>query len=410
MPDVRHQVETLKHKSMNDSKNNFLAKFLALESAGGILLVGTAVLAMLIANSPFYPYYTLLIDTPVEIRIGPLQLAKPLLLWVNDGLMAIFFFLVGLELKREILEGELSDRRKIVLPGLGAIGGMVVPAAIYVYFNSSDPVALKGWAIPTATDIAFALGVLTLLGSRVPISLKVFLTSVAIFDDIGAILIIAFFYTSKISFTALAVSAFCILCLYLLNRRDVVKISAYLVIGLVMWVAVVKSGVHATLAGVILALFIPMRSAANPDSSPLKSMEHKLHPLVAFLILPIFSFCNSGISFEGLDRQALLHDIPLGIALGLFFGKQIGVFAFCWLGIKLRVAQLPNEMSFASLYGVALLCGIGYTMSLFIGSLAFEETGVNLLFDERLGIILGSLASGTLGYLILRASLTVNKT
>jgi len=410
MPDVGHQVETLKHKPMNDSKNNFLAKFLALESAGGILLVGTAVLAMLIANSPFYPYYTLLIDTPVEIRIGPLQLAKPLLLWVNDGLMAIFFFLVGLELKREILEGELSDRRKIVLPGLGAIGGMVVPAAIYVYFNSSDPVALKGWAIPTATDIAFALGVLTLLGSRVPISLKVFLTSVAIFDDIGAILIIAFFYTSKISFTALAVSAFCILCLYLLNRRDVVKISAYLVIGLVMWVAVVKSGVHATLAGVILALFIPMRSAANPDSSPLKSTEHKLHPWVAFLILPIFSFCNSGISFEGLDRQALLHDIPLGIALGLFFGKQIGVFAFCWLGIKLRVAQLPNEMSFASLYGVALLCGIGYTMSLFIGSLAFEETGVNLIFDERLGIISGSLASGILGYFILRASLAVNKT
>ncbi len=409
MPDVGHQVETLKHNPMNDSNKNFLAKFLALESAGGILLVGTAALAMLIANSPFYPYYTLLIDTPVEIRIGPLQLAKPLLLWVNDGLMAIFFFLVGLELKREILEGELSDRRKIVLPGLGAIGGMVVPAAIYVYFNSSDPVALKGWAIPTATDIAFALGVLTLLGSRVPISLKVFLTSVAIFDDIGAILIIAFFYTSKISFTALAISAFCILCLYLLNRRGVVKISAYLVIGLVMWVAVVKSGVHATLAGVILALFIPMRSAANPDSSPLKSMEHKLHPLVAFLILPIFSFCNSGISFEGLDRQALLHDIPLGIALGLFFGKQIGVFAFCWLGIKLRVAQLPNEMSFASLYGVALLCGIGYTMSLFIGSLAFEETGVNLIFDERLGIILGSLASGTLGYLILRASLAVNK-
>jgi len=410
MPDVGHQVETLKHKPMNDSNKNFLAKFLALESAGGILLVGTAALAMLIANSPFYPYYTLLIDTPVEIRIGPLQLAKPLLLWVNDGLMAIFFFLVGLELKREVLEGELSDRSKIVLPGLGAIGGMVVPAAIYVYFNSSDPVALKGWAIPTATDIAFALGVLTLLGPRVPVSLKVFLTSIAIFDDIGAILIIAFFYTSKISFTALAVSAFCILFLYLLNQRGVIKISAYLVVGAIMWVALVKSGVHATLAGVVLALFIPIRSAANPDSSPLKSMEHKLHPLVALLILPVFSFCNSGISFEGLDRQALLHDIPLGIALGLFFGKQIGVFAFCWLGIKLRIAELPNEMSFASLYGVALLCGIGFTMSLFIGSLAFEETGVNLIFDERLGIIVGSLASGILGYLILRASLPVNKT
>ena len=410
MSDVGHQVEALKHEPMNESNNNFLIKFLALESAGGILLVGTAALAMLIANSPFYPYYTLLIDTPVEIRIGPLQLAKPLLLWVNDGLMAIFFFLVGLELKREILEGELSDRRKIILPGLGALGGMVAPAAIYVYFNTSDPVALKGWAIPTATDIAFALGVLTLLGPRVPISLKVFLTSIAIFDDIGAILIIAFFYTSKISATALAVSALCILFLFLLNQRGVIKISAYLVVGAIMWIALVKSGVHATLAGVILALFIPMRSAANPDSSPLKSMEHKLHPLVAFLILPIFSFCNSGISFEGLDRQALLHDIPLGIALGLFFGKQIGVFAFCWLGIKLRIAELPNEMSFASLYGVALLCGIGFTMSLFIGSLAFEETGVDLIIDERLGIILGSLASGILGYLILRASLAVNKT
>ena len=287
---------------------------------------------------------------------------------------------------------------------------MVVPAAIYVYFNSSDPVALKGWAIPTATDIAFALGVLTLLGPRVPVSLKDFLTSIAIFDDIGAILIIAFFYTSKISFTALAVSAFCILLLYLLNQRGVVKMSAYLAVGVVMWVALVKSGVHATLGGVILALFIPMRSPVNPDISPLKNMEHDLHPLVALLILPVFSFCNSGISFEGLDRQALLHDVPLGIALGLFFGKQIGVFAFCWLGIKLRVAQLPNEMSFTSLYGVALLCGIGFTMSLFIGSLAFEETGVNLIFDERLGIIIGSLASGILGYFILRASLAANKT
>ena len=394
---------------MNDSDKNFLLKFLALESAGGILLVGTAVLAMLIANSPFYPYYALLIDTPIEIRIGPLQIAKPLLLWVNDGLMAVFFFLVGLELKREILEGELSDKRKIVLPGLGALGGMVVPAAIYIYFNASDPVALKGWAIPTATDIAFALGVLMLLGSRVPVSLKVFLTSIAIFDDIGAILIIAFFYTSKISFTALAVSAFCILFLFLLNHRGVVKISAYLAVGVVMWVALVKSGVHATLAGVILALFIPMRSAANPDNSPLKKVEDDLHSIVALVILPVFSFGNSGISFEGLDRQALLHDIPLGIALGLFLGKQFGVFAFCWLGIKLRVAQLPSEMSFTSLYGVALLCGIGYTMSLFIGSLAFEETGVDLIFDERLGIILGSLASGILGYFILRASLPANK-
>lgn len=394
---------------MNDSDKHFLTNFLAQESAGGILLVSTAVLAMLIANSPLYSYYVLIIDTPVEVRIGALSLAKPLLLWVNDGLMAVFFFLVGLELKREVLEGELSDIRKVILPGLGAIGGMVVPAGIYFYFNSSDPVALKGWAIPTATDIAFALAVLTLLGSRVPISLKVFLTSIAIFDDIGAILIIAFFYTSKISFTALVISAVCILLLFLLNKRGVVKISAYLVVGVVMWVAVVKSGVHATLAGVILAMFIPMRSAANPESSPLKNLEQDLHPIVAFAILPIFAFCNSGINFAGLDREALLHDIPLGIALGLFFGKQLGVFAFCWLGIKLRVAQLPNEISFASLYGVALLCGIGFTMSLFIGSLAFEETGANLIIDERLGIILGSLASGVLGYFVLLSSLHGNR-
>ena len=394
---------------MNAPDKNFLNKFIALESAGGIILVSTAVLAMIIANSPFYSYYTLLIDTPVEVRIGPLSLAKPLLLWVNDGLMAVFFFLVGLELKREVLEGELSDIRKIILPGLGAIGGMVVPAGIYFYFNSNDPVALKGWAIPTATDIAFALAVLTLLGSRVPVSLKIFLTSIAIFDDIGAILIIAFFYTSKISFTALVVSAVCILFLFLLNKRGVIKMSAYLVVGMVMWIALVKSGVHATLAGVILAMFIPMRSAANPESSPLKSMEHDLHSIVAFAVLPVFAFCNSGISFEGLDRQAFLHDIPLGIALGLFFGKQLGVFAFCWLGIKLRIAQLPKEISFASLYGIAALCGIGFTMSLFIGSLAFEETGANLIIDERLGIILGSLASGVLGYFILLGSLPDKK-
>jgi NhaA family Na+:H+ antiporter len=389
---------------MNNSDTHFFRKFLALESAGGILLVSTALLAMLIANSPLYSYYTLLIDTPVEVRIGPLILAKPLLLWVNDGLMAVFFFLVGLELKREVLEGELSDIRKVILPGLGAIGGMLIPAGIYIYFNSGDPVALKGWAIPTATDIAFALAVLTLLGSRVPISLKVFLTSIAIFDDIGAILIIAFFYTSKISFSALVISAFCILFLFILNKRGVVKMSVYLLVGAVMWVALVKSGVHATLGGVILAMFIPMRSATNPESSPLKSMEHDLHSIVAFAILPIFAFCNSGISFEGLDRQALLHDIPLGIALGLFFGKQLGIFAFCWLGIKLRIARLPNEISFASLYGVAALCGIGFTMSLFIGSLAFEETGANLIIDERLGIILGSLASGILGYFLLLTS------
>lgn len=322
--------------------------------------------------------------------------------------MAIFFLFVGLELKREVLEGELSNKKKVVLPGIGAVGGMAVPAAIYILFNSDDPMAMKGWAIPAATDIAFALGVLSLLGSRAPTSLKVFLTSLAIFDDIGAILIIAFFYTSKISLMALIVACCCIVALFYLNKRGVVEKSLYVVVGIVMWVAMLKSGVHATLAGVILAMFIPMGSAVNPDKSPLKSMEQDLHSAIAFFILPTFSFCNAGINFVGSGIEQVLHNIPLGIALGLFFGKQLGIFAFCWLGIKLRFTELPKDISWVSLYGTAALCGIGFTMSLFIGSLAFEETGVNLMFDERLGIILGSLASGILGYLILNASLRSN--
>jgi len=390
---------------MRQPDNSFITRFLQQESAGGILLVGAAFLAIVMANSPLAGYYTLLIDTPVAIKIGALEIAKALLLWVNDGLMAVFFLLVGLELKREFLEGELSDRKKIVMPGLGAIGGMAVPAAIYVFWNLNDPTALKGWAIPAATDIAFALGILSLLGSRVPTSLKVFLTSLAIFDDVGAILIIALFYTSKISVTALVVAAVCIVVLFGLNRRGVTERSLYIFVGAVMWVALLKSGVHATLAGVLLALFIPMRSAKDPEVSPLKRMEHDLHSLVAFLILPIFAFCNAGISFAGLGVEQLLHSVSLGIALGLFAGKQVGVFLFCWLGIKLRLAELPQGMSWTSLYGTAALCGIGFTMSLFIGSLAFEETGVNLMFDERLGIILGSLASGILGFFVLRASL-----
>lgn len=390
---------------MDNSNDSSIAKFLQKESAGGILLVGAAVLAMLLANSPLHSYYALLLDTPVAVIIGTLEIAKPLLLWVNDGLMAVFFLLVGLELKREVLEGELSNKKNIVLPGLGAVGGMVVPAAIYILFNSEDPVGMQGWAIPAATDIAFALGILSLLGSRVPTSLKIFLTSLAIFDDVGAILIIALFYTSKISVTALVVSACCIVALFYLNKRGVVDKSMYIVVGVVMWVALLKSGVHATLGGVILAMFIPIKSAAKPGVSPLKSLEHDMHAAVAFVILPVFAFCNAGINLQGIGLENVLHDIPLGIALGLFVGKQVGVFGFCWLGIKLRLTELPREISWASLYGTAALCGIGFTMSLFIASLAFEETGVNVMFDERLGIIIGSLASGVLGYFILRSSL-----
>lgn len=390
---------------MNNTQPSFITSFLKLESAGGLLLIFAALLAMILANSPLQSYYAMLLDTPVEVRVGALQIAKPLLLWINDGLMAIFFFLVGLELKRELIEGELSDRRNIILPGVGAIGGMAIPALIYIFFNTGDATTMQGWAIPAATDIAFALGVLSLLGSRVPTSIKIFLTSLAIFDDIGAILIIAVFYTAQISLTALIVAAASIVVLALLNRRNNESKSLYMVIGLIMWVALLKSGVHATLAGVVVAMFIPMKSATNPDYSPLKDMEKDLHSVVAFFVLPVFAFANAGINIAGIGAEQLLHPVPLGIALGLFIGKQLGVFTFCWLAIKLRLTALPNGMSWGSLYGTAALCGIGFTMSLFIGSLAFEESGISKAFDERLGIILGSVASGLLGYMVLRRTL-----
>lgn len=389
---------------MNNPQESFLTNFFKLESAGGITLILAATLALILANSPFQEYYTLLLDTPVALQIGALEIAKPLLLWINDGLMAVFFFLVGLELKRELIDGELSDIRNIVLPGVGAIGGMLVPALIYVYFNIDDPAAISGWAIPAATDIAFALGILTLLGSRVPTSLKIFLTSLAIFDDIGAIIIIAVFYTSKISMLALIVVACCIPILAYFNKRNIESKSMYIIVGVIMWVAMLKSGVHATLAGVILAMFIPMQSK-DKSHSPLKSMEHDLHSVVAFVILPIFAFANAGINLSGVGVEQLLHSVPVGIALGLFLGKQLGIFSLCWLAIKLKMTQLPKGMSWTSLYGTAVLCGVGFTMSLFIGSLAFEESGGIAIFDERLGIILGSLASGIFGYFLLNKSL-----
>lgn len=392
--------------SNNDPQKSFLTLFFKLESAGGILLMATAVLAIIVANSPLETYYALLLDTPVEIRIGALEIAKPLLLWINDGLMAVFFFLVGLELKRELVEGELSDKRNIILPGAGAIGGMLVPALIYVYFNIDDDAAISGWAIPAATDIAFALGILSLLGKRVPTSIKIFLTSLAIFDDIGAILVIAFFYTSKISLSALIVVAFCIPLLAFINRRNVESKAVYITIGLVMWVAMLKSGVHATLAGILVAMFIPVTSKKTPGYSPLKDLEHDLHSVVAFIVLPIFAFANAGINLSGVGTEQLLHSVPLGIAAGLFVGKQVGIFGFCWLAIQLKLSNLPKDMTWCSLYGTAALCGVGFTMSLFIGSLAFEETSINIFFDERLGIIIGSLASGIVGYLILNACLS----
>ena len=387
---------------MTTSKKNLLSRFFAMEASSGIMMMAAACLAMVFANTSLLATYELLIDTPFEVRIGDFSIAKPLLLWINDGLMAIFFFMIGLELKREVLEGELSDMRKIVFPMLGAIGGMAVPALLYILFNHDHPQALHGWAIPAATDIAFSLAILSLLGPRVPISLKVFLTSLAIFDDVGAIAIIAVFYTDHISLKALGIVAVCVPVLYLLNRNRVVDRSVYLAVGLVMWVAMLKSGVHATLAGVLLAMFIPMYSDKKRSYSPLKTTEHDLHAVVAYIILPVFAFANAGIHFAGIGSQQWLHPVTVGIVLGLFVGKQLGVFAFCWLGVKMGLARLPAGMSFVSLYGVALLCGIGFTMSLFIGSLAFAASAP---FDERLGIIIGSLLSAICGYLVLRMSL-----
>ncbi|MFC1567883.1 Na+/H+ antiporter NhaA [Pseudomonadota bacterium] len=382
-----------------------IKEFLKLESASGILLIMAALLAVVLANSPLSGYYDLLLDTRVEIRVGALEIAKPLLLWINDGLMAVFFFIIGLELKREILEGELGSAQAIALPAFAALGGMIVPASVYVLFNGGDPVALEGWAIPTATDIAFALAILTLLGDRVPLALKTFLVSLAIFDDVGAIIIIALFYTSNISTVSLIIAAVCITVLALLNRANIYRLTPYMFFALIMWIAVLKSGVHATLAGVVLAMFIPLARDPETGRSPLKALEHDLHAMVAFIILPIFAFANSGLNVTAMGVEDIMHPVTIGIILGLFVGKQLGVFTFAWLAVKMGLAKLPSNVNWSLIYGVSLLCGIGFTMSLFIGSLAFENSGGNLLFDERLGIIVASTLSALCGYFWLKKAL-----
>jgi NhaA family Na+:H+ antiporter len=369
-----------------------------------------AVLALAVANSPLAVYYKALLDLPLEVRIGTFGISKPLLLWINDGLMAVFFLLVGMELKREVVEGHLSSPRQASLPAFAALGGMLAPAAFYVGFNRGDPVAMGGWAIPTATDIAFALGVLSLLGKRVPTALKAFLLSVAIFDDLGAIIVIALFYTAKLSMLSLVVAAVLILGLASLNRFGVTRPAAYFLLGVPLWVVVLKSGVHATLAGVVLAMFIPLRVSETSPSTPapkllLRHLEHALHPWVAFGVLPIFAFANAGVSIVGLSLADALHPVPLGIVTGLFFGKQIGVLAMSWLAVRLGIASPPEGVGWWQLYGAALLCGIGFTMSLFIASLAFEQGGAAYLGLERLGILIGSLVSGLLGYAVLHVSL-----
>lgn len=382
-------------------RNTFNA-FFRLEAAGGILLLVAAAAAMILKNSPIGSYYTAFLDVPIQFRVGPLNLDKPLFLWVNDGLMAVFFFTIGMEVKREILVGELSDPRQIVLPGMAGLGGIIVPALIYYGLNLGDEIALQGWAIPTATDIAFALGILAMVGNA-PTTLKLFLMTLAIIDDLGAILIIAAFYTSNLSMASLFVALMAVTGLAWLALKRTQRIGPFLIFGLILWVSVLKSGVHATIAGVLLGFFIPMGKHETEDDSPLENLLHSLHPWVAFFILPVFAFVNGGVDLTGMTFDSLLQPVPLGIILGLLIGKQIGVFSFAWFSVRTGIASLPDRVSMSQIYGASILCGVGFTMSLFISSLAFEEVGIGYSRPDRLAIIVGSLACGILGFIVLKA-------
>jgi Na+:H+ antiporter, NhaA family len=376
---------------------SLIAEFLRLESAAGFLLMAAASMAVVLANSEAAPVY----HAALSAKIGFPSASLSLLHWINDGLMAIFFLLVGLEIKRELLAGELSSVRHAALPGIAAVGGMVVPASIYAAFNWNDPVTIRGWAIPAATDIAFALGILAILGNRVPTSLKVFLTALAILDDLGAIVIIALFYTADVSGIASGLAVVGLALLFALNRFGIRRVAPYLVIGLFVWGAVLASGVHATLTGVAVACMIPLRGVGGrEEDSPLHRLEHGLHPWVAYGILPIFGLANAGISFAGLSMDALLAPVPLGIAAGLFIGKQVGVMAASWLAVKRGWAEWPEGATHVQVYGVAVLCGIGFTMSLFIGGLAF--TSDNLQNHVKLGVFIGSVLAAIVGLVILR--------
>ncbi len=381
-------------------------KFFLMESAGGILLVAAAIAATVIANSALNNHYHDLLSTQILIKLDDFYIDKDLHHWINDGLMAIFFLFVTLEIKREMLVGQLSSKSKISLPVIAALGGIVVPALIYSLLNWGDDINMKGWAIPTATDIAFALGVIILLGNRIPEILKLTLVAIAIIDDLAAIVIIAFFYTDELSILPIVIALISMIILFILNKKHVHKLSPYMIIGFILWIFVLKSGIHATLAGVVLALFIPYKVTAKSNTNeliehtPLKNLEHNLHSWVAFLILPIFALANAGISFEGLSLDLITNPLTLGIAFGLFFGKQIGVMAFTYIGSVTKLCSLPDSINWKQYYGLALMTGIGFTMSLFIGGLSFTDDSLQPVV--RLGVISGSILSGVAGYLVLR--------
>jgi NhaA family Na+:H+ antiporter len=395
---------------VNKSKQaiDLMREFLRLESASGMLLIAATVLALIMANIPSaLQAYEWFLGLHLTITVGGLGVDKPLLLWINDALMVFFFMLVGLELKREVVEGQLSKPDQVILPIMAALGGLVLPAVIFWWINGDFVSQKNGWAIPTATDIAFALAMLGLLGSRAPLSLKIFLTTIAIVDDIAAIFIIAVFYTSDLSLLSLALAAIGIIGLAMLNRMKVMRLAPYMIIALFIWLCVLKSGVHATLAGVVVAAFIPLRP--GDDHSPARHLEHTLHPWVAFAVLPIFAFANAGVPLAGMSFEKLSNGVPLGIILGLFFGKQFGVFGMVLLARLLRIAKLPDNTTWGQIYGVALLCGIGFTMSLFIGTLAFEHGNFDLLSGVKMGVLTGSVLSAIAGVLVLHFTLPKQK-
>ncbi|TQQ48585.1 Na+/H+ antiporter NhaA [Vibrio cholerae] len=380
--------------------SDMIRDFFKMESAGGILLVIAAAIAMVIANSAMDEGYQAFLHTYV--------FGMSVSHWINDGLMAVFFLLIGLEVKRELLEGALKSRETAIFPAIAAVGGMLAPALIYVAFNFNDPAAIQGWAIPAATDIAFALGIMALLGKRVPVSLKVFLLALAIIDDLGVVVIIALFYSSDLSTIALTIGFIMTGVLFMLNAKHVTKLSIYLVAGLILWIAVLKSGVHATLAGVVIGFAIPLKGNKG-EHSPLKHLEHALHPYVAFAILPVFAFANAGISLQGVSLAGLTSMLPLGVALGLLLGKPLGIFSFSWAAVKLGVAKLPEGINFKHIFAVSVLCGIGFTMSIFISSLAFGQANEAYDTYARLGILMGSTTAALLGYSLLRLSLPLKK-